>query len=500
MKYAVAHAPVGSSVVIAWDDAKGKPRPKMTVLSSIEDKEEFITTLNAGDICYLELGGAADRLALACHIRGAKVFRIPVFRLGDDAERMAEADESEDLNSSAEEMVDDEVDEGGVDEEDGAKLAARKIRAERIRVAAESNREAFYELLAGEVPVLTLIVLWKGFHLMQRTRIATHLRLLSVYRDLYLVTTAQQATGANEEEFILAQLANEKSFGDMPVEARRRYLASIKSGDVLEETVTEREKALKKLLERQLETLEMNLKVFDSIPGCGPLITARLIGTISDIRRFPTFPKLKAYFGHHHFADGSRARRRKGKVSNWNQVGKQGVWQWGEQIAKTPAGSNDWRVKLDCRRAYELLKLLRALNLLPTELMAKRDAASVLEVTIADLSILLAAIDGLRGETEKEMKDEEVGGKKKVPYREYVALEYKKEPLYSRVLAAYEEGLGKSTVETKKLMKGIKAKALDKAKRWLRQQFLKHLYRELWKLQGVEQFVADEPEAKVVNG
>lgn len=491
MKYAIAHAPVGSSVVISWDK---KSKPKSTVFNSTDEKEEFVTALGPGDTCYLELGGAADRLALACHIRGAKVFRIPVFRLGDNVEASAETDHNKDLQA-----VTLDADENEVSSEDSAVLAARKTRAEKIFVAAETNHGAFYELLAGELPVLTLVVLWKGFYLMQRTRIATHLRLLSVYRDLYLVTAAQKATGASEEEFILDMLAKEKSFGDMPVEARRNYLASIKSGDVLDETVTDREKALFKMLERQLKTLEMNIKVFSQIDGCGTSITSRLIGTISDIRRFPTFPQFKAYFGHHHFEDGSRARRRRGSISNWTQVGKQGVWQWGEQIAKTPSGSNPWRVKLDLRRAYELVKLLREMDALPAELLSKREAASVLDMVNGDLDVILAAIDGLRGETEKEV----VGAKKekeKVAYRQYLKIKYADKTLFTRVTTTYDEGIAKSTPATKKALKGIKAKALDKSKRWLRQQFLKHLYRELWKLQGVDKIAADEPEAKAVNG
>ncbi len=313
---------------------------------------------------------------------------------------------------------------------------------------------------------------------MQRSRIATHLRLLSVYRDLYLVDTARQRTIQSEEEYLLDRLSKEKSFGDLPPEARVKYLEGVKAGDEIFEAVTEREKALLADLKKQLNKLPLYRDVFEPIKGCGPLIAARMIGGISDIRRFPDDAKLKAYAGYHHFADGSRARRVKGQPFSCSPTLKQGVWQFTQQVVKTPAGESEWRNLLDRRRAYELIKLLSAIdgNYLPDSLKTKMPIESVKQLTVDDLEILLACIDGLRGETEAQVKNEK-GKLVKVPYMTYLNAEFaSRTELLVKVLAAYIEGLSMSTKQTTVLLKGIKVRALNKACRWLGQRFLRHVH------------------------
>lgn len=485
MNYVVVHAPVGTSVVLAWEDGQ---KPTRQLLKLREEKEAFIDGITAADTCYLELGGPSDRLALACHIVGAAVWRVPIAWLAKELELTAEADRAGELLFTEDGQPFDEEDESGqrsILDEDEKKLAARKLRAEQIWRWKLEGRE-FYPLLDVDVPVLILIVLWKGFHLMQRTRIATHQRLLAVYRDLYLVTLAQQKVGMTEDQFVLDQISRDQSFRDVPPEARERYLASIKTGDVLDEAVTEREKTLAAELGRQLEKLEMYQRVFKLIPRCGPLTAARMIGAVSDIRRFPTLAKFRAYFGLHHFADGSRARPMRGRPSNWSHVGKQGCYQFSEQIGMTPPGANEWRDLLDRRRAYELIKILRAngREFVPSELQTKFEADSVLAMELEDLDLLLAMIDGLRGldEIEVEGPEGKKGKKVKLPYRQYLEAKYPNKTLCGRITRAYEDGRERASAKTKKLVKGVKAKALDKAKRFLRQWFLEHLYEQLWTL------------------
>lgn len=471
MKFAVAHAPVGASVILSWQ--KNDEIPKVEVLTSQEDKEKFVKNLTKDDTIFMILGGAEDRLALACFVRGASIFRIPSARLCDIAENddvFPETDEFVDIDSSNE---DEHI-------EESAEISSRKERAQRIYNAAIHNFNLFYLTLQADVEILKLVVLWKGFYLMQRTRIATHLRLLSVYRDLYLVDTAIQAT-KSEEEFILDKMSKEKTFAQVPPEARLAYLESIKSGDVVLETVTEREKELLKMIEKQLNRLPLFHRVFEPITGCGVITAARVIGTMSDIRRFDSDADLKAYAGYHHFSDGSRARRVKGKVSNWANILKQGVWNFSQRIVKMPANSCVWRNDLDCRRAYELVKLLRDINplYLPNEIASSGDITSVRQLEIEHLDVLLTGIDGLRGEIEVNIIID--GKKKTLTYHEHLRIKYAELPaLHERVKNAYDECLKRADKNSKKLLKGIKAKALQKACRWLGQRFLRHVFNE-WK-------------------
>lgn len=482
MNYAIAHAPVGPSVIIAWDkDVK----PTMKLLGSDKDKEAFVEEIGKDDTCFMCLGGCEDRLALAVHIQGAAVERIPSFKLNGnsqhDFEKMHEAEmgetdvETPDGDSSSDSEVDEE-------EGDSKILSLRKQRAEDILNKAQHASHLFYPTLAPDVAMLELVVLWKGFHLMQRTRMATHLRLLSVYRDIYLVDAALRASHS-EEDYILDRLAKEKSFGDMPPEARRKYLEDIKSGDEVFAVVTDAEKELKKRIAKKLATLPVFNSVFDPIDGCGDLIAARMIGTMSDIRRFPGEANLKAYAGYHHFDDGSRARRRKGHVSNWAQTLKQGVWQYTQGIVKRPEGSSPWRNLLDRRRAYELMKLLGNLgaqhnmHMLPTDIATRGIIACTNDMSVDDLHVLLAYVDGLRGMTEVSMLVE--GKSKSVDYTDHLEAKYADAPvLLTRTLTAYADAIGLVSPQTKKLCKGIKGKALNKACRFLGQKFLCHVYRE----------------------
>ncbi len=459
MNYAIAHASVGVSVCLTWNE--GAKKPKLVLLGTTDEKEAFIESLVKGDVVYTEMGGGSDRLALACYIRGAQVMRIPVFELGLE-------DESEPLE------FDEEMEIEVSDEGNGSKLVEkRKVRAQACYVMACSDPSRFYPILVNDLPILRLIVLWKGFYLMQRTRIATHLRLLAVYRDLYLVDAA--TSSMSEEEYILDSINKDKSFKDLPPEARKTYLAEIKSGDCVMEAVTEQEKILLKRIGKQLNEMSIYNNVFKEIKGCGVTIAARMIGTIGDIRRFEALPNLRAYLGLHHFEDGSRARRVKGRQSNWSQVGRQGCYQFAEQVAKTPAGGSQWRELLDKRRGYELFKLLKGFGAMyvPTEFRGRK-IDNVNDVTFDDLEVLLCAIDGLRGMTEFER----VEGKKKIkiPYDEYLLEKYgKNDQLFDRVIDAYDDGFENSSVETKAKLKGVKGRALDKAKRYVQQRFVKHI-------------------------
>jgi hypothetical protein len=90
-------------------------------------------------------------------------------------------------------------------------------------------------------------------------------------------------------------------------------------------------------------------KVFEPIEGVGELTAGPLIVAIGDIHRFPGSSQLKAFLGMHTLKqDGSKfvkgekpefgnskfARRRQGQLSNWNQEGRQALYQIAEQFTK----------------------------------------------------------------------------------------------------------------------------------------------------------------------
>jgi hypothetical protein len=240
-------------------------------------------------------------------------------------------------------------------------------------------------------------------------------------------------------------------------------------------------KSEKKEIEKLLKKDTVYQLVFDPIPGCGPLISARIMSAIVDIRGFRSFPKLKAFAGYHHFADGTRARRVAGKVSNWNPELKQATYLWTQQTLKMP--NSPWRTKLDLRRAYELYKILKDRQLkaydldIDTEILpeayASRTILSVNDMTPADLAVLNAHVDVLR-----KSAGIRTGGDEED--------DLEAEPDSTPDPTAKDPKLAK-------LLRGLKLQGLQKAIRWLGQQFLKHIFKEWRKAVGLPEQPEDEP-------
>lgn len=95
--------------------------------------------------------------------------------------------------------------------------------------------------------------------------------------------------------------------------------------------------------------------VFAPIEGVGEITATALVVAIQDINRFPGASQLKAFLGVHTLrtdgkkfekgelpnADNSKfARRRQGQLSNWNQDGRQALYQIGEQFCKWKQNSS----------------------------------------------------------------------------------------------------------------------------------------------------------------
>lgn len=499
MHHAITHAFMGVSYVVQGDVSKGvNVLPEILRLKSDTEKENFLlVNVSDGDNVYIELGGAGDKLALIAHYRGAKVIRLPSFTLGDKDAVNAALDA---INWK----MDDERPHAG---ETADKLTARRNRALALFARATQDPASFTVTGDTEQRILLIKQKYRSYRAMQKTLLATYQRLLSTYNDQYLLELAQtggegallagnkvHAAAAmsainalltsipeNERAAFLSKLGIDALKGKKLIPRKtvasmfRKIIDALVESDSLSPFVA-RMAETKKEIEKLLKADPIFRKVFDPIPGCGPLISARIIASIVDIRGFADFPKLKAYAGYHHFSDGSRSRRVAGKVSNWSTELKQAVFLWTEQTLKMSA--SPWRARLDQRRAYELFNILTKRQLaamdqgldyeiLPKEFTA-RSVTCANDMSVADLAALNAHVDilrkqaGVKSEPKKDEDEEE---------SEEAEVE----------VTAKDPALAK-------LVRGVKMQGLQKAKRWLGQMFLKHIFKSWRHAIGLSEF------------
>lgn len=488
-QYALAHAVLGVSFVACSDNFQDGTQPTVLRLRTEDAKDKFVfETLRKGDKLHMELGGPNDRLALLATVRGVDVIRVPTFRMGNK-------DACDALVRSASGWEYGE--ESTVGEESSADLTARKVRALAIAAASKLHPEHFVPMQEQDLGKLLVKHYYRSYRAGQKVLLANYQRLLSTYNDQYLLELAVNGESAVMEHGRVATQAAMQAINAMlhaiPAEQREAFAArmgleklskrhTLKRKDVMALFRTMIHELLEqdvatgsfmahmgetvKRIEKLLKADPVYMAVFDPIPGIGPLIGARFVATIVDIRRFRSAAHLKAYAGYHHFEDGSRARRRKGKVSNWQTELKQATYLWTQQVIKM-AGS-PWRIKLDQRKAYELWKLLWAkqalaeaggmdVQMLPDGFLL-RTVENTNSMTCEDYGTLAAHLDALRiragvtSEKPDEEEDEEAGEE------ESAASTSVKDP------------------ELAKLVRGLKKSAQDKAFRWLGQQLLKHIF------------------------
>jgi len=110
-----------------------------------------------------------------------------------------------------------------------------------------------------------------------------------------------------------------------------------------EETVLERG------CEKACQRLPIYTDVLEPQKGIGPLTSVVIIGTIGNVRRFPTVGKFKAYCGLHVTADGRFPRQRRGERSAWNRGLRQVFFNIGESFNKFPDGF--WGARLRVNKA-----------------------------------------------------------------------------------------------------------------------------------------------------
>ena len=494
--YSISHAVLGVSYVAVHQD---NPRdcPSVIRLASSEDKEKFLLqTLHDGDKLYCENGGAADKVALIALARGATVFRVPTFRVGSGRIKQDGNIADTALAKWLDRLNWPIVEERSVGNESSHELTIRRTRAVAISAMSVEAIREFLEIGDPERRLLEIQRLYRAYRASQKVLIATYQRLLANYNDRYLLAMAAGGkygaiTGKkvaveavreaintlllgipeNEREQFVAKLGLEKCLAGSLIprnDVRKLFgiiIEAMTEDAVMSPFLVSMKETVKEIKTR-LAADKIHEAVFAPLPGCGPLIAARIMANIVDIRRFETPAALKAYAGYHHFEDGSRARRRAGKVSNWSTELKQAVYLWTQQTIKLT--SSPWRAKLDLRRSYELYKLLlkrqeQAMDMgLDEEIMPpaywERKIHCTYDMQPTDLEILSNHVDALRKLA--GVRPVKVGG-----------------DVSEEELAELEIDIADNP-ELAKLTRGLKKVALDRAVRWLGQQLLKHIHKE----------------------
>lgn len=85
-----------------------------------------------------------------------------------------------------------------------------------------------------------------------------------------------------------------------------------------EKDLQKAENSMLRVVESYLEVYPVYTEFLTKIRGCAVRMSACMVTSIGDIKRFATVSKLWAYAGLH-VIDGRAARRTKGEKSNWNQ-------------------------------------------------------------------------------------------------------------------------------------------------------------------------------------
>jgi len=124
----------------------------------------------------------------------------------------------------------------------------------------------------------------------------------------------------------------------------------LKTNDAVLQALLAEKKSVEKRLIAAVEALDVYEKVFEPIKGIGPMIAARIINSVIDIRRFKTEAKFVKFLGLHVLPDGRFPRRRNGEVANWHPDGRQAMFLLGDQFLRQ-SDTTKWGRYLIARKA-----------------------------------------------------------------------------------------------------------------------------------------------------
>jgi len=246
--------------------------------------------LKPGDVVAMILGGSGDRLAFALSRRAeqikATVLRIPGFKLKEIRNEEKEQD------------------------------------AITLAKLAKEKPSLFYSVEPRDRQLIWLVECLRARQEAMKARIGCEQRL-------YQSFVGKIFCGKN---------------GLFPEGSIEMLFDQEKANNTILQALLEEEKSRKKELVSALEALDVYQQIFAPIKGMGPMIAARLIAAIQDIRRFETPAQLKAFCGVHVLPDGRFARRRRGAVANWHPDARQALFLLGEQFNRRP--DSQWGSRL----------------------------------------------------------------------------------------------------------------------------------------------------------
>jgi len=247
--------------------------------------------LQAGDTVAMAMGGSGDNLAFALSRQadkvGARVMRIQPFVLKDKR--------------------------GATGKDDDATLMVNLAKSEPglFRVVADRDRD--------------LIRVRETFRARQeamRDRIKCEQRLRqALVGRIYRSEDGLYPEGLIEEQF------DEAKASDIILQGMRKF-----------------EGRAEKDLFTALDRLPVYTELLSKVRGIGPMISARIIASVPDIRLFPTKPKFRKFCGVCTTQDGRFLRRRTGEVANWSPEIREAFYLAGDQFKFSK--DSEWGLKL----------------------------------------------------------------------------------------------------------------------------------------------------------
>lgn len=257
---------------------------KIIVLKDDDAELEFVKLgLVSGDMVAMILGGSGDRLAFALSRQaeavGARVLRLPPHCLKEKR--------------------------NGGDKDQDALLLATLLH---------DDQRLFYEMGPAERKLIILSEALSAREDAMKARIACEQRLRQrLIGKIFCSSDGLYPEGSLED----------------------RYDAERASDKILSALVSE-ESARARDVAKALEEIPVYTEVLSKMEGLGPMISAKLIVAIGNIKKFANSAKLKAFCGAHVLTDGTFPRKRRGVRCNWNPTARQALYLLGDQFVKRP--------------------------------------------------------------------------------------------------------------------------------------------------------------------
>jgi hypothetical protein len=269
---------------------KGKKKAQLVELKTEDDELKFITEgVERGDRFAMLLGGSGDRFAFALSRRTEELSGQPsVYRLPPHTFAALRNEDDKD--------------------QDPGQLAQ----------LLSANPDIFYNVDVREREFILLREAYRARVDAMKARIACEQRL----RSSLIGTVFCSVEGGYPEGTI------EEAFD------------KLKASDAIYLNLEAEEKLREKRVAKIIEKLPVYSRIFEPIKGVGPMIAARLIVAIGDIRRFETESKLTAFTGCIPDSENRLKRHRRGEVGNYHPEARQALFLLGDQFNRRP--DSEW--------------------------------------------------------------------------------------------------------------------------------------------------------------